>query len=124
MGDYRVTLPFEDDRLVKDRGNWAARTLYAVGDQVSQGGQSYICISRSHYSAAAFATDLAAHWVLRSTIFSDAGVTTVPDWTPSSPVKIREIRISGNNWWRSNSARTTGTGTFDATEQANWTRIT
>ena len=50
-----------------DRGNWAASTSYALGDEVSINGLSYLAVE-AHTSSSSFSTDATSgRWILRST---------------------------------------------------------
>lgn len=57
-------------------------------------------------------------------VIDDLRITTsILEWEASTAVTSGELRSSGDKIWSSNSSRTTGVGTFDVTEQANWTEV-
>ena len=63
LGQIKSTLAAAIDSIKSftDRGAWAALTVYASKDLVSESGTWYVCVV-PHTSSAAFATDTATKW--------------------------------------------------------------
>lgn len=105
---------------------WAANSEYAKGDLVLQpydtGGNACYW-SRLNYTA-----DCGSSWTTDRTNWQC--VDSMRDWVKSTAVVTNDVRRARDpadnraKFWRSNSSRTTGGGTFDATEKANWTLVT
>lgn len=104
---------------------WAANAEYAKGDIILQpyntGGEA-VYWSRLNYTADSGVswTSDRANWQV---------IDSMKDWKKSSAVNQYDVRRALDpadvrwKFWYSNTTRTTGSGTFDATEKTNWTLI-
>ena len=69
-------------------GTWTTSTVYKVGDIVSNGGQSYICIT-GNTAGATFAGD-SAYWTILSGGFSWKNA-----WNPTTFYNVNDVIIFG-----------------------------
>ena len=98
------------------RGRWLTSTLYAIGDVVEQGGNSYVC-AVEHISGTFATDDTAGKWVQlsdRSQIAFAAAAGTADVIT--APLPISEL-VDGRSYFVSASAaNATTTPTLNATD--------
>lgn len=103
------------------KGSWVTTTAYVLGDVVTQGTGTYICVVA--HTSGTFATDLAASkWVLLISNTVTVTFTAKGAWMTATSYVVGDIVTNGNSTYLCATAHTSGTFATDLAA-AKWVVI-